>query len=777
MSKYTLRVLLYAVAWLILVWFSLGEAGLPIDRLAIAMGLSLLHLGWTGMIGNSRGHARIALLAPYVVACSVLLSSLLLFGKFLRSGGKVESDSIRAVLQTNPPEALAYLTHLLSLSDVAGGLSIAVLFVALFPRERSTATARATTPFLISAAIGAFLVHIGSMTFFVPVRAYAREYLTELHAFRAVLDSRKSQPISGASSDFAGTAVIIIGESTSRHHMSRYGYFRETTPKLDARGDEVIAFSDVISAHSHTVPALAAALTSSGTTDLQQFFTESSVDLVSLAQSAGFKVHWLSNQNKLGIWDNAISVLAEQADQSQFFSSTIGVNFQRSQYDGAMLPALRESTDGSNVGPTLVFMHLFANHSPYCRNYPPEFPEFPELSGPKYFGAAAEYPGINCYDNGIRYIDSLIDESIQILDASHEPAVLIYFSDHGEAPWLGTAHDSFRHSSYHIEVPLLVWANDAYLDLYREKLSVARGNVGRRYTTARLFHSMAQLLGIEHASVQSEHSLLSKTLLDMPRTSINRTIEYDVWSPNNDYRENTSINIRALAENRKQVWAHRTNSVSALSEATAAFDGVEMDLVFIDAVECFHVYHPPAPDTSLSLSEMLFASKSKSELKLWLDWKNATRENMQDAIECLNQLDKRFGIRGRALVETGSDTIFKDTKLLSDAGYAHGYYLPTEAIRECIRTCDETAAEQLAVTIKQTVKEGGYSAITFDWRLSDFVRARLLEWATQTDLALYSWDMSINIANDQNANAKIAEHFDQLELDGLLVTFPSVFKN
>jgi glucan phosphoethanolaminetransferase (alkaline phosphatase superfamily) len=42
--------------------------------------------------------------------------------------------------------------------------------------------------------------------------------------------------------------------------MGLYGYHRDTTPRLQARleaaDNHMVVFSDVISSHSHTVPAL-----------------------------------------------------------------------------------------------------------------------------------------------------------------------------------------------------------------------------------------------------------------------------------------------------------------------------------------------------------------------------------------------------------------------------------------------------------------------------------------------------------------------------------------
>jgi heptose-I-phosphate ethanolaminephosphotransferase len=776
MTKQLSRVIVYACAWFVTCWVALrGGYGKPTDHLLIACGFLLVHGAYAGLLGNLTGHARAALLAAYASASLLLLLVLLMYGAFIKEGGTVSADAMRAVAQTDILEAIEYLERLISPADLIAAVSIAMLLTATFPTSANAPPPRANAAFVLCMPIGLALAHLGSIPIISPIQAYTDEYRSEVAAFREVLDSRKSQPISGATSDYAGKAVVIIGESTSRQHMSRYGYFRETTPKLDARGDELLVFDDVISSHSHTVQALTAALTSAGASDQTHYFDDNSVDIVSLARSAGFSVSWLSNQNEFGVWDNPVTVIAKQAQHSRFFTSSVGKGFARSTYDAQMLPELRKELANSGAAGQLLFLHLFASHLPYCGNLPPRARHFNRQLAAKFFGSAPEGANVNCYDDAIRYIDSILDEAIRALEQSPEPAVLLYFSDHGEAPLLSTGHDSARHSSYHVEVPLLVWANTAYQRSRPGVLEAARANLDRPYSTGRLYHSIADLIGIKHASVDLRHSLFNAALVDVPRSAINGSIKYDEWSPTNDYRENASINARGLGKVRKSVWAHRINSLGALLEAKTVLKGVELDLVFVDAAQCFHVYHPPAPDISLSLAEMLAAAKDKSDLRLWFDWKNATPENMDAAIQCFDALDAQFGLRGRTLIETGSDAVFLGTRRLSAAGYTHGYYLPTETVLECLKSCDETQARELVRTITAAVDKGGYTAITFDWRLHDFVKQRLLGWTRSRKLALYSWDMSIDISQ-QDAATRIEERFSDLDLTTLLVTFRSQFR-
>lgn len=594
MVKPSLQTVAYGVVWFAVAWLCLQAGqGESSDHLVVALGLSLLHAAYAALLARSRSVWRIALLSTYILLSGLLLSILLLHRRFIQSGGVLGADALRAAAQSNLFEAIAYLNRLITPADVLAGLAFAAVLAVIFPRNTSPTRLREQVLLGLAVTVGAFATYRGSIPILEPIRHHIAQYRAEMGAFRKLLSQRKSMPAISASSEFEGTVVVVVGESTSRRHMSSYGYFRQTMPRIDSRGDAVTVFTDVISPHSHTVPALAAAFTSSGSTQEQEFFSERSIDIVSLARSAGFETHWLSNQNEFGVWDNPITAIAKESHHTRFLSSSIGMSFRRSSRDHELPAQLRSTLDGSQAKRKLVILHLFSNHWPYCANFPQEFRHFEGRLGAKFFGKAREPGDVNCYDNGIRYIDSVLDDTIKVLSQESQPAVLLYFSDHGEAPLLATGHDSFRHSSYHIEIPLLLWGNDTYAKAHPAKLAVARSNRDRPYSTAQLFHSLSHLAGIEYSGFDASRSLFSERLVDRPRSAMNETIQYDQWLASNDYRENAAVNLRRLGERKNAVWAHRINSLGALAEALPIFDGIEMDLVYVDNRECFHVYHPP----------------------------------------------------------------------------------------------------------------------------------------------------------------------------------------
>lgn len=771
-----MRLAAYATAWLLLGWFCLRQSSVSqLDALLIAIGLLLVHGAAVGLLGAAHAGWRRGAQIVYASLSVLSAAVLLIYCRFMQSDGAMNGDVIRAIAQSNPDEIIAYLTRLISWPDIVVAVAVGSVLIGLAPQHRGDS--KAIRASVMALAAGSFAIYQGTTPLREMLGFHLAQYQREMVAFRSMLENRRAIPIEHADSSFTGTVVVVIGESTARRHMSRYGYVRPTTPALDAMGDRVIAFSDVVSAHSHTVPALMAALTSAGSTRDKEYFSPTSIDIVSLARAAGFEVHWLSNQNEYGLWDSPVSMVAKQANTSHFISTTVGRSFRRTAFDDKLTTELREVLAKSTAPKKLVIMHLFAAHWPYCSNHPKAVSHFTGALGPKFLGSVPEPIDINCYDDSIRYIDSILEQSTRILQATPAPAALLYFSDHGEAPLLGTGHESFKHSSYHIDVPLLLWANERYAAKRSGRIEAARSNVARPYSTARLFHSLAQLLEIEHSSVDPASSVFSAELRDQPRYALDGKIRYDEWAPGNHYLENAAVNLRIAATRRDAIWAHRVNSIGALNETLPIFRGIELDMVFMDPSTCFHVFHPPAADRSLTLTEMFQAATSKPDLRVWLDWKNASAQNMPAAVRCLDELDRKFHIRQRVLIETGSDDVFPGTNALNEAGYLHSYYLPTREIMACQRSCDEAGRQQLAAKLRSVVEQGGYGALSFDWGTQGFVDAYLAQWARKHHLKFFSWDMSIDIARNVNAPSRIEERFSRMDLSSLLITFPSQFRN
>ncbi|MBI4403388.1 MAG: sulfatase-like hydrolase/transferase [Deltaproteobacteria bacterium] len=561
---------------------------------------------------------------------------------------------------------------------------------------------------------------------------------------------------------FKGSLIVVIGESTTRRHMSVYGYSRKTTPFLDSIRNKLLIHTDVVSPHSHTVRALT------------PFLSRPSGTLVAQLRRHGFNTYWFSSQNEYGVWDNPISLIAKQAHVYKFIRPSVGTYYRPGYYDESLLPLLENSMKDP-ASPKVVVLHLYSTHAPYCIVIPTEYRNIfngYDGLGPQFFGDAPDRSSdVNCYDNAIRYVDSLLKQVVHLMDRSLEPSILLYFSDHGEAPGYGTGHIWERHSAYQVEVPGIWYFNHSAENVFSEQIKTLRSRLARPLVTSELKYALLQLVGSLPEGENSK-SLFSKRMSPITsRELLYGRVHYDdLVRDEKDYLEITRNNLLELRRNNsnkwKKIWAHRVNSLGKLLEAKEYFSGVELDVVYSSAQKKFLVFHPPARDIGLSLERVLDALSDTPSIGIWMDWKNPEEDTLQESFALLRLLDDKYSIKKRMIIETPPHVRFPALKTLSSIVDIHSYYLPTDSIRDCLRV--NSTCQDLARSISTAATSMGAQAISFDQKLYAFVQAN------QSLLKSYlwlSWDLDIR-TDDYAFNSRL-KHDSRIEKT--LVTFPSIF--
>jgi heptose-I-phosphate ethanolaminephosphotransferase len=773
--------LVLALGWLTAAVWCLWRSPEPgVGPLLLALAVALLQVSFALWIGTLAGRARIVALVGYGAAAEFSLLALLVYREYLGGGGVRRADSLRAFGQASLAEIWHFVRlfvdwRLVATSALVAGLLFVLVVTAVGSEPgRRRRYPRVVAAIALLASVGSYLA--GGHRQVSEIVEFVSEYREQARLYRSVENEIGLASPVGAESTFSGTLVVVIGESLAKAHMGVYGYPVETTPMLSKRREEYVVFQDVISPHSHTVAALGIALTTASETADFEYLPQGEIDLISLARGAGFEVSWLSNQNEYGIWDNPITALARRADRDRFFSTSLGDFYLPTLFDDAMLPTLRATLSAPGAQKRLIFLHLMANHWPYCGNHPGQFDRVEDARGPSFYGAAAPGAEADCYDGGVRYLDWFLEQVVREIEATDSSAGVLFLGDHGEAPLLGTGHDQARHSIYHLEIPLVLWANDAFASRNPEKLNQAGLHRDRPYTIADLYHAIADLLDIRHPSVLLERSLFHPSFEDRPRTALRGWIRYDEWSRSNDFRENFRVALGSLGRLGERIWAHRVNSLGALFEAMASFKGVECDVSFDPVDGVFRVFHSPAPDTGLTLEAMLAASRNRPDLRYWLDWKNASGQNLGAAMARLEELDQRFGLRRRILVETGAHLLSPASGQVSERGFEHAYYLPTDEVLGCLEECGRRGRDELAARLSARIRSGGFTALTFDWRLAPFVEEELAAVIAERQLRLFSWDLGIGLNDRPTATEEVLDRFRRFDLSGLLVPFPSAFR-
>jgi heptose-I-phosphate ethanolaminephosphotransferase len=376
--------------------------------------------------------------------------------------------AMKIFFESNPRELKEYFLGVVSLWGliIATVLIIAlIIFFLKFKHQASNAKYQKPALAIIALSMCTLLALGGSYRYgiftniqssAVKLIAYYRSITKSPETIAAELKSLQASHTAAKK-----TYVLIIGESTSRHHMSMYGYGRQTTPLLAARKD-LQFFTDVISSNTSTVECLGKYLTINANQDSIRNFGD--VNILDVAHSCGIKTFWLSNQNKDGIYENSITLGTRNA-QYHYFLQDVHVA-STTRYDDLLLPTLQKVL-ADTASEKLICLHLMGTHFKFNDRYPASFNKFTGTEDLKKLTPFANTPSkierVNNYDNANLHQDYFLNNVFNILDAYKNNGAdisAIYFSDHGEEvfdyrDFVG--HNPQSNSAWLHEVPFMLW--------------------------------------------------------------------------------------------------------------------------------------------------------------------------------------------------------------------------------------------------------------------------------------------------------------------------------
>ena len=301
----------------------------------------------------------------------------------------------------------------------------------------------------------------------------------------------------------ADVAVIVIGESAVRTHLSLYGYNRDTTPELEKKRNELIVFRNVISAMPVTNFSLYYMLTFKTLQD--QLHPRATI--MSVLDRAGYHIDAYSTQENFG--ENSVSALFAPWKPK----------YHENEYDGCLIEDIREAL-ANRKAPALIILHIMGSHITYRNRYPEEFDHFaeqkPEVSGQEINPLFQE--NINTYDNSIRYTDYVLGCIIEQLKAVGGKNMLFYFSDHGEnveTSFLQNYRDAEKRDSY--EIPFLFWFSPEYREAYPERIAAAEAAVDKPIQLDRAAEGILSIFGVSSQSYPASENFLSPEFVIKPR--------------------------------------------------------------------------------------------------------------------------------------------------------------------------------------------------------------------------------------------------------------------
>ena len=312
-----------------------------------------------------------------------------------------------------------------------------------------------------------------------------------------------------ANGDTPRTLVLVIGESTSRKHMSLYGYPRETTPQLDAlkaANRNLTVFNNVVASRPYTIEVLQQVLTFADQEHPDRFLTDPS--LMNLMKQAGYKTFWITNQQTMTKRNTMLTTFAQQTDAQFYLNNQRSQN--ASQLDGAVLAPFAKVLDDP-APKKFIVVHLLGTHMNYKYRYPADYARFVDRQGAPAALSDDQVEVYNSYDNAVLYNDYVVSSLIKGFANSDPNGFLVYLSDHGEEVFDEAPHDRLGRNEGDptrgmYTVPFLVWTSPSWQQTHPRDLQAL---VDRRYSSEDLIHTWSDLAGLNYDLFDPTKSLVS----------------------------------------------------------------------------------------------------------------------------------------------------------------------------------------------------------------------------------------------------------------------------
>lgn len=278
------------------------------------------------------------------------------------------------------------------------------------------------------------------------------------------------------SDENVSTVVLVIGESARRSNMSLYGYDRKTTPFQSAEVGNMMLFNNMVSSASITLFSVPLLLSNLKPENYKSDKHKLGDNVIQLANYLGYKTYWLSTQEEGNMYVSTVSNLAKFSQKAKWYTG----------FDEVLIDEL-STVLGAKEEKKFIILHINGSHSNACDKYPEKA---------NYFIGYDRV--VDCYDNTIRYTDSILNEVFSLL--RNRDAALVYLSDHAEKK----DNDRFIHSDSKegTEIPYYIWYGMGVKTANKEI-----GEVNELNSLELNYYNIAKLLGVKNLFYQKPEGI------------------------------------------------------------------------------------------------------------------------------------------------------------------------------------------------------------------------------------------------------------------------------
>lgn len=324
--------------------------------------------------------------------------------------------------------------------------------------------------------------------------------------------------------------VLIIGESTTRNHMSLYGYEKETTPYLTELklNKKINVFTDVITSNVYTILSLQKILTFYNNDSINEWYENNNI--VDIMKKVGYTTYWFSNQEPFGKFGNVAAVIGNRSDIVYFNEIRESGEEAFNKYDIEIVENSKKYLNNNN---NFVIYHLLGTHADYKYRYPDKYKKFSENDYDKNINKKQKKDIAN-YDNAILYNDYVINEIINLY--KKEESIIIYISDHGEEVYdyrEFKGHSEEDISRYMLEIPFLIFMSDKFKEKYPGLEKAIENSLNKPYMIDDLIHTILDISGIITLEYDETKSLINKRFNEKRKRIIHNKLYEEYWKNKN----------------------------------------------------------------------------------------------------------------------------------------------------------------------------------------------------------------------------------------------------
>lgn len=280
--------------------------------------------------------------------------------------------------------------------------------------------------------------------------------------------------------------VVVIGESSSLHHCSVYGYEKNTWPRIDSLRNkgELIAYDHVQTSYDATNWVMRDVFSVD-----PSCFSRTPL-FPAVFRSVGYTTTMIENQYFLR---EGMTFLCDTGVSNALFEQRIDGPFV---FDGDIIPLLPTHETNS-----LDIIHLVGQHFAYEDRYPKAFSCFQPHDYDEDRFTENQRKIIAHYDNAALYCDYVLNQIIN--HYRNQDCLMVFFSDHGEEVF--ETRDYYGHcsastapdASFLFDIPFFIWFSSEFAVKHPKLVESFRQECHDSFSTSHFSEWLLSKSGIE----------------------------------------------------------------------------------------------------------------------------------------------------------------------------------------------------------------------------------------------------------------------------------------